>query len=696
MFAPPTTKTQTKSTTSATTGRPSRPDVGIQETLTRSAERARNSAKERVNDRGVELGGRSCDFSQIPVFPRGRIQAKLKIGAVDDSLEHEADRIADQVMRMLKGTVSLSAAPLQLARKCTTCAEEEELQRKLAGTSEVIAREVPSQVHEALREPGHPLDGSSRAYFEPRFGHDFSGVRVHSSMTANKSAQAINARAYTVGHDVVFGAGEFAPESQEGRRLIAHELTHVLQQSESQSLHGEFARQRYISRAPGSLLSRKTPSPDEGKQKNETAKRKTVEQHVKQLHKVSDYLDSARKLQPDPKKNLRDSDSLFHNTVELLDHGKLTLTVLSPTHYSANLHFDTRVKFDSRGGFPTPAPDYSADPKTPSAGLVFDDKSSFGMVKSDVPDAPQPLSEKIEQEPARVDYRTGKSEPAATKSGPPPAKPSSQAPVATSPFLPGDVRLFTRGLDMTEDNFRNTFVHEGQHVADLTPRLQSAHNANDLLETYKSEFRAFWIQPPPRPPGGGIGQPAIDRLPEPKGKADNSREVIIFQPEHCKLCSAPAPSAKAGKGADAVAKTGMKNPRQEAIFWHIISHYQDQQYDCCYVYDKHFHDQVNEFAFPEGVNLINSDRLMNLNLEVRNLNKSLTLTQVSNTKFAEVVARLEPLDWVFLNDGSSKPFWETLTSSAPGFVYKGMKALVREGMKNPVSAADVSQALSRK
>jgi hypothetical protein len=85
-------------------------------------------------------------------------------------------------------------------------------------------------VHEVLRSPGHTLDSAIRSYIEPPFGHDFGHVRVHTDARAAQSARAINALAYTVGRDVVFGAGQFAPHSCEGRKLLAHELTHVVQQ----------------------------------------------------------------------------------------------------------------------------------------------------------------------------------------------------------------------------------------------------------------------------------------------------------------------------------------------------------------------------------------------------------------------------------------------------------------------------------
>jgi hypothetical protein len=90
---------------------------------------------------------------------------------------------------------------------------------------------VPPVIHEVLRSPGQPLDANTRAFMEPRFGHDFSSVRVHTNVKAAESARAVDALAYTVGRNIVFGSGGYAPSSSEGRRLLAHELTHVAQQS---------------------------------------------------------------------------------------------------------------------------------------------------------------------------------------------------------------------------------------------------------------------------------------------------------------------------------------------------------------------------------------------------------------------------------------------------------------------------------
>ena len=107
------------------------------------------------------------------------------------------------------------------------------LQRR--AVSEAPARDVPPAVHQVLRAPGEPLDEGTRTFMESRFRHDFSRVRVHANARAAESARAVNALAYTVGQDVVFDRGQYQPESNRGRRLLAHELTHVVQQAHSSS-----------------------------------------------------------------------------------------------------------------------------------------------------------------------------------------------------------------------------------------------------------------------------------------------------------------------------------------------------------------------------------------------------------------------------------------------------------------------------
>jgi len=208
-----------------------------------------------------------------------RIQPKLTVSHPEDESEREADRVADQVMRMpdpVSGS-ALQRSPLRIQRMCTEC--EDELQRKtdlghapvpeeeegfvqaklesspnrvdstINRKCESCENELPhetdrqgrEQTHQvsaavsanigALDSAGSPLPEVTRSFFEPRFGADFSHVRVHTDAKAAASAQTLKAHAYTVGHHIAFAAGQFSPETRTGRQLIAHELTHTFQQT---------------------------------------------------------------------------------------------------------------------------------------------------------------------------------------------------------------------------------------------------------------------------------------------------------------------------------------------------------------------------------------------------------------------------------------------------------------------------------
>ncbi len=110
--------------------------------------------------------------------------------------------------------------------ECEAC-RRKRLQRRAASAGPALA---PPIVHDVLRAPGQPLDAGTRAYMEPRFGHSFADVRVHTDARAAESARAVDAAAYTVGSDVVFAGGRYEPRGGDGRRLLAHELAHVVQQ----------------------------------------------------------------------------------------------------------------------------------------------------------------------------------------------------------------------------------------------------------------------------------------------------------------------------------------------------------------------------------------------------------------------------------------------------------------------------------
>ncbi len=167
----------------------------------------------------------------VPGF--GVLQRRLAVGETDDPLEREAERIAGEVVAApapVRPGVMADAHGTTLRRACARCEEEEgkTLQRAAIGAAPAAA---PPAVANALAQSGAPLPQGVRAFMEPRFGADFSRVRIHTGRAAAQSAEAVNARAYTVGEDIAFAHGAYVPESVSGRRLIAHELTHVLQQS---------------------------------------------------------------------------------------------------------------------------------------------------------------------------------------------------------------------------------------------------------------------------------------------------------------------------------------------------------------------------------------------------------------------------------------------------------------------------------
>ena len=211
MFAPKVPKVQTKALENSFSKMPER--------STLLAHRLGHDSVEQALLRQRTSRGNSWDFSKIPSYPPDRlgsssqssiIQRKLVVGQPNDPLEDEADRVAGQVVQM--SAVEASSAPVQLEA-------------------------APVSVEKQVAGSGGPLAPVLRRDLEQRFGYDFSRVRVHSDALAARSAQDVNAHAYTVGDHIVFGAGQFSPDTQDGRRLIAHELTHVIQQTAPRSLH---------------------------------------------------------------------------------------------------------------------------------------------------------------------------------------------------------------------------------------------------------------------------------------------------------------------------------------------------------------------------------------------------------------------------------------------------------------------------
>ena len=157
----------------------------------------------------------------------GFLQAKLAISNPDDPEEREADNVATTIMRKPAGAPCSCSEGEEMCESCQQKRSAPAIQRRAASPS--APAHVPRIVSDVLRTPGHPLDASTRAFFEPRFGRDFSNVRIHTGGDASSSARAINAHAYTAGSDIVFASGKYSPDTASGRSLLAHELTHTLQ-----------------------------------------------------------------------------------------------------------------------------------------------------------------------------------------------------------------------------------------------------------------------------------------------------------------------------------------------------------------------------------------------------------------------------------------------------------------------------------
>ena len=174
-----------------------------------------------------------------------RLQAELSIGASNDPLEQEADRVADQVLAApIHSAVSGAAPSIQ----------------RFTGQSTGDAGTAPASVDRVLSGSGRPLDPAIQQDMGQRFGHDFSRVRVHTGTAAEQSARDVNSNAYVVGNNVVFGVGQFAPQTHYGKRLLAHELTHVIQQAGSpQFMWGTSSANMISTRRPEEqILSRST------------------------------------------------------------------------------------------------------------------------------------------------------------------------------------------------------------------------------------------------------------------------------------------------------------------------------------------------------------------------------------------------------------------------------------------------------
>jgi|GEM_PF-5150205 len=182
------------------------------------------------------------DFSRISIQIPAATQTRLALNKPGADDEQDAERIADQVMAMSPQQPVYEHGAGYFKRHVAH-PEQQFLQAKRVAPSE-LGHYVPPIVHTALQSSGQALDPATRGFMEARFGHDFGRVRIHTDTKATEAAQAVNALAFTVGQDVVFGMGQYEPNTSAGKRLLAHELTHVVQQS------GDISSTTRLQRAP--------------------------------------------------------------------------------------------------------------------------------------------------------------------------------------------------------------------------------------------------------------------------------------------------------------------------------------------------------------------------------------------------------------------------------------------------------------
>lgn len=193
---------------------------------------------------------------------------RMPISQPGDAYEREADDVAERVMRMAEPP-GIASAPSAIQRKCAECEDEEQtaIQTKRGPLRNAEAVLDPGAAEPAAERGGAPLPIEVRSYFEPRFRHDFSQVRVHTDALAAESAQSLKARAYTIGSDISFGSGEFAPATHRGRRLLAHELTHTIQQRSSTNASNGLSIARQPVDKPAEETAKKEPEKKEPEKK---------------------------------------------------------------------------------------------------------------------------------------------------------------------------------------------------------------------------------------------------------------------------------------------------------------------------------------------------------------------------------------------------------------------------------------------
>ncbi|MEO5558144.1 MAG: DUF4157 domain-containing protein [Dokdonella sp.] len=572
------------------------------------------------------------------------LRRKPAISAPGDAFEREADDVADKVMRMAEPTLT-GSTPATIQRKCAACEDDEEKSIQTKRTAFVSA-DMALDAGAAARTAacgGTPLSKELRAYFEPRFGHDFSQVRVHADGEAASAARGVQARAYALGSHIVFGAGEYAPATVSGKQLLAHELAHVVQQGATNA-------------DSASLPLQRKPSSEQAARVE--ADHRTTQQRVYQLLEPDTSWDYLRRGDPPPttltpEQRARDPHVLFNNSVAWIRSRRIALSVLTPVPEQQdpdNLTlFDPAITYPDLGG--------SVDSTTILAKNVDADTNDQRM---------------------QLVVKPG----------------------FTGSRLRELLRHEVQHVADAHTDAEATKKEQGEFRAE-----QSANNAyhgdmnTTIWNSYKTEFRGYWLESIARgssvhgvhedgssAESGGSGPGGRGGVDTYGSEMGRGGELKVSGHEFLKSNPLYVPEAT----------IQLQNEKQTRIANHIVHNYFGMEET--FLTSPLFRSKIQNLVHPESVNLVNSLRIERLHkaMHAATTRTSIWLKTIPREQdVADAVNALNETDVAFLKDrNSSGPFWEDAKRQmAPAFV-AWMEGYVLQGNKDaapPVPAAPLQR-----
>lgn len=595
--------------------------------------------------------GYGFDFTQTPARAHA-IQRKPTLSAPGDAFEREADDVADKVMRMADPTAIATAAPA-IQRKCAQCKDEEDrpIHTKRSAAVDAHTRLDTTAAAHAAARGGAPLSHEARAFFEPRFQRDFSQVRIHSDAAAADAARSVQARAYTLGTHIVFGAGEYAPATAAGRSLLAHELTHVVQQGG----HSAGAASSPLHAAPFAVQRKPTSEQTERAE----ADHRVTQKRVYALLEPDTRWEYLRRGDPNPatltpEQRAKDPHVLFNNSVAWIRSRRVALAVLTPTPEQPSADkqvlFDPKVTYPDLGG--------SVDSTvTLGKNIAADtnDKLMQLVIKPDT--TADRLRELLRHEVQHV----------------------------------ADAHIQPDIAKRDEGEFRKEQPPNGAGRGEMN---------NTIWNSYQTEFRGYWLESIAR---GGVqyGVREDGSTVESGGSGPGGRSGVDSYGSENGPGGELKVAGHAWLKADhplyvPEATIKLQNEKQTRIANLIVHNYFGMEET--FLTSPLFREKIRNLTRPEGVNLVNSLRIERLHKALHGpaTRTSLWLHSVPREQdVADAVKALDATDIAFLKDrNSSGPFWEDAKRQmTPAFVawMEGYILLGNKDAAPPIPAPSVQR-----